>query len=144
MLDAFRYTDRIVLKECLRDIGLDKILMDLASKGNCMVHTRWCHSMAGKEYARIYSWGNDPARKVRPLAIEPRELIIMLNPLLSGLCLPHLTFGHRATTRKPVLASLAICHKHCWSRSWCDMLRSTGFRYDSTPNFCLSKKPVQV
>ncbi|KAH7024129.1 2,4-dichlorophenol 6-monooxygenase [Ilyonectria destructans] len=49
--------------ECLRDIGLDKILMDLASKGNCMVHTRWCHSMAGKEYARIYSWGNDPARK---------------------------------------------------------------------------------
>jgi hypothetical protein len=29
-----------------------------------MVHTRWCHSMAGEEYARVYSWGNDPERKV--------------------------------------------------------------------------------
>lgn len=30
-----------------------------------MLHTRWCHSMAGEEYARVYSWGNDPVRKVR-------------------------------------------------------------------------------
>ena len=29
-----------------------------------MMHTRWCHSMAGEEYARKYSWGHDPARKV--------------------------------------------------------------------------------
>ena len=29
-----------------------------------MVHTRWSNSMAGEEYARIYSWGNDPKRKV--------------------------------------------------------------------------------
>ena len=28
-----------------------------------MVHTRWCHDMTGEEYARIYSWGNDPKRK---------------------------------------------------------------------------------
>lgn len=34
-----------------------------------MVHTRWCHSMAGEEYARIYSWGNDPTRKVSALSI---------------------------------------------------------------------------
>lgn len=27
------------------------------------MHTRWCHSMAGEEYARIFSWGNDPSRK---------------------------------------------------------------------------------
>ena len=27
-----------------------------------MTHTRWCHSMAGEEYARLYSWGNDPKR----------------------------------------------------------------------------------
>ncbi|KAF1984070.1 FAD binding domain protein [Aulographum hederae CBS 113979] len=49
--------------ECLRDIGLDKELDQLATKGDCMTHTRWCHSMAGEEYARIYSWGNDPMRK---------------------------------------------------------------------------------
>ncbi|EXJ87569.1 hypothetical protein A1O3_04529 [Capronia epimyces CBS 606.96] len=49
--------------ECLRDIGLDKELEDLSSKGHCMIHTRWCHSMAGEEYARIHSWGNAPNRK---------------------------------------------------------------------------------
>lgn len=27
-----------------------------------MKHTRWCHSMAGNEYGRVYSWGNDPQR----------------------------------------------------------------------------------
>ena len=27
-----------------------------------MIHTRWSQSMAGEEYARIYSWGNDPKR----------------------------------------------------------------------------------
>jgi hypothetical protein len=29
-----------------------------------MVHTRWSNSFVGEEYARIYSWGNDPKRKV--------------------------------------------------------------------------------
>ena len=28
-----------------------------------MTHTRWCHDMTGEEYARIYSWGNDPKRQ---------------------------------------------------------------------------------
>ncbi|KAK4226602.1 phenol 2-monooxygenase [Podospora fimiseda] len=50
--------------ECLRDIGLDKDCIDAAAAGNHMVHTRWCHDMAGEEYARCYSWGNDPKRKV--------------------------------------------------------------------------------
>ncbi|KAF2815543.1 2,4-dichlorophenol 6-monooxygenase [Mytilinidion resinicola] len=49
--------------ECLRDIGLDVVAEKLATKGDCMMHTRWAHSMAGREYARIYSWGNDPRRK---------------------------------------------------------------------------------
>ncbi len=51
--------------ECLRDIGLDKQCLDVASGGgDHMAHTRWCHSMAGEEYARVYSWGNNPKRKV--------------------------------------------------------------------------------
>lgn len=49
--------------ECLRDIGLDKQCIDAAAAGHNMTHTRWCHSMAGEEYARLYSWGNDPKRK---------------------------------------------------------------------------------
>lgn len=46
--------------ECLRDIGLEKTCIEQAVEGDCMVHTRWCHDMTGEEYARIYSWGNDP------------------------------------------------------------------------------------
>ncbi|KAF3017685.1 hypothetical protein E8E15_007416 [Penicillium rubens] len=50
--------------ECLRDIGLYEELQKLGSTGeDHMQHTRWCHSMAGEEYARIHSWGNDPRRK---------------------------------------------------------------------------------
>lgn len=38
--------------------------MKLASHGDTMMHTRWAYSMAGEEYARIYSWGNNPDRNV--------------------------------------------------------------------------------
>ncbi|KAK3937785.1 phenol 2-monooxygenase [Diplogelasinospora grovesii] len=48
--------------ECLRDIGLEEACTAAAAAGHNMTHTRWCHSMAGEEYARIYSWGNDPKR----------------------------------------------------------------------------------
>lgn len=50
--------------ECLRDIGLEEECQKVAVKGHSMLHTRWCRSMAGEEFARIYSWGNDPARAV--------------------------------------------------------------------------------
>jgi hypothetical protein len=50
--------------DCLRDIGVDKDCYKIGTQGNTMVHTRWSNSMAGEEYARIYSWGNDPKRKV--------------------------------------------------------------------------------
>ncbi|PSR77658.1 FAD binding domain-domain-containing protein [Coniella lustricola] len=49
--------------ECLRDIDLETACRAAATAGDSMQHTRWCASMAGAEYARIYSWGNDPARK---------------------------------------------------------------------------------
>lgn len=52
--------------ECLRDIGLETDCLKAAANRDCMQHTRWCRSMAGEEYARIYSWGNDPARAVEP------------------------------------------------------------------------------
>lgn len=48
--------------ECLRDIGLEDVCLAQATSGKNMVHTRWCHDMTGEEYARIYSWGNDPKR----------------------------------------------------------------------------------
>ena len=48
--------------ECLRDIDLEQRCLNNAVAGDCMIHTRWCHDMTGEEYARIYSWGNDPQR----------------------------------------------------------------------------------
>jgi len=35
-----------------------------------MEHTRWCYSMVGEEYARVYSWGHHPEHKV-PLMSMP-------------------------------------------------------------------------
>jgi 2-polyprenyl-6-methoxyphenol hydroxylase-like FAD-dependent oxidoreductase len=57
--------------ECLRDIGLDEECAKVATHGDCMMHTRWCHSMAGEEFARIYSWGNDPQRRGEYDAASP-------------------------------------------------------------------------
>lgn len=50
--------------ECLRDIGLEGEILKIAVTRSSMQHTRWCRSMAGEEFARIYSFGNDPARAV--------------------------------------------------------------------------------
>ncbi|KAK4161037.1 phenol 2-monooxygenase [Cladorrhinum sp. PSN259] len=73
--------------ECLRDIGLDKECVDAAAAGNHMVHTRWCHSMAGEEFARCYSWGNDPKRKGDYDAASPCDHVDLpqteLEPILT-------------------------------------------------------------
>ncbi|PVI04190.1 hypothetical protein DM02DRAFT_693257 [Periconia macrospinosa] len=49
--------------DCLRDIGLDKDCYEVGTTGELMAHTTWSSSLAGEEYARIYSWGNSPSRK---------------------------------------------------------------------------------
>ncbi|AEO64796.1 51083f41-8a33-4bd5-ba32-db8dc417c4e2 [Thermothielavioides terrestris] len=49
--------------ECLRDIGLEQECLDVATPSHHMAHTRWCRSMAGEEFARVYSWGHDPKYK---------------------------------------------------------------------------------
>lgn len=72
--------------ECLRDIGLDEACVKAASSGDNMVHTRWCRTMAGEEFARIYSWGNDPQRKGDYEAASPCEHVDLpqteLEPIL--------------------------------------------------------------
>lgn len=57
--------------ECLRDIGLEAACVGASTGGDSMEHTRWCHSMAGAEFARIHSWGNDPARRGDYAAASP-------------------------------------------------------------------------
>ncbi|KAF7198584.1 2,4-dichlorophenol 6-monooxygenase [Pseudocercospora fuligena] len=50
-LDAFRDID--LADECYR----------LGHQGEHTRHYRWCETLAGEEYARLWSWGNDPKRK---------------------------------------------------------------------------------
>ncbi|SMR44865.1 unnamed protein product [Zymoseptoria tritici ST99CH_3D1] len=57
--------------ECLRDIGLEGQAKANATPGESMQHTRWCHDMAGEEYARIHSWGNQPERRGEYHAASP-------------------------------------------------------------------------
>lgn len=57
--------------ECMRDIGLEGECLRNATPGNCMQHTRWCRTMAGEEWARIHSWGNQPDRRGEYDAMSP-------------------------------------------------------------------------
>ncbi|KAH8695974.1 FAD binding domain-containing protein [Talaromyces proteolyticus] len=85
--------------ECLRDIGLEQEIKSLASDGEShMLHTRWCHSMAGEEYARIYSWGNDPVRKGHYVNASPCVPVDLPQTLLEPALIKYAT-NHGFTTR---------------------------------------------
>lgn len=51
-----------------------------------MMHTRWGHSMAGEEYARLYAWGNGPALEAKYKEASPCEPVDLpqtrLEPIL--------------------------------------------------------------
>ncbi|KAL4812579.1 FAD binding domain-containing protein [Aspergillus spinulosporus] len=85
--------------ECLRDLGLDREILKVACDGEQhMVHTRWCHSMAGEEYARIYSWGNDPRRKGDYERASPCSPVDLPQTLLEPILVRYATW-HGFTTR---------------------------------------------
>ena len=77
--------------ECLRDLGLDTDCMNAATSGDCMMHTRWCHSMAGEEYARIYSWGNDPHRKGDYVTTSPCSPVDLPQTILEPILVRYAT-----------------------------------------------------
>ncbi|EMC93288.1 hypothetical protein BAUCODRAFT_36969 [Baudoinia panamericana UAMH 10762] len=68
--------------ECLRDIGLEEEIQNNATPPSHMQHTRWCHDMAGEEYARIHSWGNQPDRKGEYDAASPCKHVDLPQTLL--------------------------------------------------------------
>ncbi|KAK4556988.1 hypothetical protein LTR86_005969 [Recurvomyces mirabilis] len=68
--------------DCLRDIGLDRECYAIGTGADSMMHTRWSKSFAGEEYARIYSWGNDPARKGDYVLASPSEPLDLPQTLL--------------------------------------------------------------
>jgi 2-polyprenyl-6-methoxyphenol hydroxylase-like FAD-dependent oxidoreductase len=77
--------------ECLRDIGIDKEAIQVSTEGECMKHTRWCHSMAGEEFARVYSWGNEPSRKGDYEAASPCHPCDLPQTLLEPVLVRHAT-----------------------------------------------------
>jgi 2-polyprenyl-6-methoxyphenol hydroxylase-like FAD-dependent oxidoreductase len=79
--------------ECLRDIDLERECLALASPGSAMQHTRWCRTMAGEEYARIYSWGNDPARRGDYEAASPCAHVDLPQTLLEPILVRRATQG---------------------------------------------------
>lgn len=88
--------------ECLRDIGLEEACVGAGTRGDSMEHMRWCRTMAGDEFARIYSWGNDPARLGGYDAASPCRHIDLpqteLEPLLTRKAV-HMGWTLRFNTR---------------------------------------------
>ncbi|KAG5772881.1 hypothetical protein H9Q72_001060 [Fusarium xylarioides] len=93
--------------ECLRDVGLDRDVEQVSSKGHCMVHTRWCHSMAGEEYARLYSWGNDPRRKGDYEMASPCQPADIPQTLLEPILIRHATHNKFQVRFDTVLTSFS-------------------------------------
>ncbi|PHH85054.1 hypothetical protein CDD83_982 [Cordyceps sp. RAO-2017] len=75
--------------ECLRDLGLERDIDQVSSKSSCMVHTRWCHSMAGEEFARLYSWGHDPRRRGDYEMASPCKPVDLPQTLLEPILIRH-------------------------------------------------------
>ncbi|KAH6613544.1 FAD binding domain-containing protein [Chaetomium sp. MPI-SDFR-AT-0129] len=88
--------------ECLRDIGLEQECLDIATPSHNMSHTRWCRSMAGDEFARVYSWGYDPKHKGSYEAASPCEHVdlpqTLLEPILTKRAI-HKGWSVRFSTR---------------------------------------------
>ncbi|KAH8815291.1 FAD binding domain-containing protein [Xylogone sp. PMI_703] len=77
--------------DCLRDIGLDVECYKLGTKNDSMVHTRWSNTMAGQEYGRIYSWGNDPKRKGDYKLASPSEMLDLPQTLMEPILIRYAT-----------------------------------------------------
>jgi 2,4-dichlorophenol 6-monooxygenase len=72
--------------EALRDAGLERSCMVLASSGESIGHTFFLRSMVGEEIARVAAWGNDPERMGDYAAASPSRMCDLpqseLEPLL--------------------------------------------------------------
>ncbi|KAL1864813.1 hypothetical protein Plec18167_009645 [Paecilomyces lecythidis] len=77
--------------DCLRDIGVDLECYQLGTKNDSMAHTRWSNTMAGQEYGRIYSWGNDPKRKGDYELASPSEMLDLPQTLMEPVLMRYAT-----------------------------------------------------
>jgi len=60
--------------EVMRDLDLEETLSQLAVPSSAMAHTSWSYSLAGREYGRLWSWGNHPSRLGEYRSASPCEM----------------------------------------------------------------------
>jgi 2,4-dichlorophenol 6-monooxygenase len=73
--------------EVLRDLGVEEEAKALATPQPLMANNVFCYSMSGEEFARLYSWGNQPARKADYDASSPSEICDLPQNLLEPVLL---------------------------------------------------------
>ncbi|KAL1870918.1 hypothetical protein Plec18167_007223, partial [Paecilomyces lecythidis] len=72
--------------ECLRDIGIEDIALQQATRGPVFQSMRWSRSLIGEEYGKVRAWGEDPSSMGNTAAVSPCEYAELtqsqLEPLL--------------------------------------------------------------
>ncbi|KAK0704653.1 FAD binding domain-containing protein [Lasiosphaeris hirsuta] len=77
--------------ECLRDLGLEEEIIRQANKGECLSHMRWCYSMAGEEFARVYSFGAGPGNMGDFESASPCRHLDLPQTLMEPILVRHAT-----------------------------------------------------
>ncbi|WPG99099.1 Hypothetical protein R9X50_00190800 [Acrodontium crateriforme] len=76
--------------ECLRDIGLEEEIQE-NGVSQPSLGVRWCYSMFGDEFARLYSFGNQPHRRGEYYAASPCRHVDIPQSLVEPILLKHAT-----------------------------------------------------
>lgn len=73
--------------EVLRDLGIEDKAKLYATPQSQMANNVFCYSLAGEEFARMYSWGNHPSRKADYDLSSPCEICDLPQNLLEPVLL---------------------------------------------------------
>ncbi|KAK3340022.1 FAD binding domain-containing protein [Lasiosphaeria hispida] len=91
--------------ECLRDLGLEEEIIRQANKGECLSHMRWCHSMAGEEFARVYAFGAGPGNMGDFESVSPCKHLDLPQTLMEPILVRHATTNGFAARFQTTLLS---------------------------------------
>ncbi|KAF2095786.1 phenol 2-monooxygenase [Rhizodiscina lignyota] len=61
--------------ECLRELGLEDDAVRMGVTGPPLEYMRWCYSMVGEEYGKIYAWGGAPSTKADVVSSTPSRFL---------------------------------------------------------------------
>ena len=96
---------------------------------------RWCRSMVGEEYGKVFCWGGHPDTKVRLYNVT-RSLILPCWVLIPG--------AFREISKYPVPVTSSICHRHTWSQYLSNTPPTPAFKFVSPLISSRLRGPVVV